>query len=325
MAVPSKTDRAEVEATPAPPDDDRPEAVKPKGTSTLARLQLIAQQPAALVASIVFLAFVVAAIFAGPVTPYEPLQIVSPPLQAPSAEHWLGTDEVGRDLFTRLVYGGRTSIMIGLAAAFLALVVGVPWGLVSGYYRGAVDTVSMRVTDGLLAFPGIILAMATVAVLGANATNVMIAIGIIQIPRFTRLVRAEALALREREFVSAAIVSGASDLYILRRALLPNVTSTVIVQFTLTFALAVLTEAGLSFIGLGVQPPHPTWGGMLNAAKNFTSTRLSYAVLAGSAIFVLVLCLSLIGDALRDVLDPDRVARSGADGSKTDTGELAGA
>lgn len=315
MATPRLARHADTE-DPAPrrSGDDEPEDSRPPETSTFARIRLIARQPAALVASVLFLLFVISALFASYITPYGPLEIVSPPLQSSSAEHWLGTDEVGRDLLTRLIFGGRTSMSIGLAAAFLALAIGVPWGLVSGYYRGIIDTVSMRVTDGLLAFPGIILAMATVAVLGANATNVMIAIGIIQIPRFTRLVRAEALALREREFVTAAIASGASDFYILRRAVLPNLMSTVIVQFTLTFALAVLTEAGLSFIGLGVQPPNPTWGGMLNAAKNFMSRRFMYGVLAGSAIFVLVLCLSLIGDALRDVLDPDRVARGGETG-----------
>jgi peptide/nickel transport system permease protein/oligopeptide transport system permease protein len=260
-------------------------------------------------AIIVFLVFAGAALFAGLLSPYGATEIAAPPLQPPSAEHWLGTDEVGRDLLTRVMYGARTSIGIGLAAAVLATVIGVPWGLASGYYRGFTDTLSMRVTDGMLAFPGIILAMATVAVLGPSAANVMIAIGIIQIPRFVRLVRAETLSIREREFVGAAIAAGASDAYVLRKSIFPNVTSTVIVQFTLSFALAVLTEAGLSFIGLGVQPPNPTWGGMLNTAKNFMGQTFLYAAVVGAAIFLLVLSLSLIGDSMRDVLDPDRVAR----------------
>jgi ABC-type dipeptide/oligopeptide/nickel transport system permease subunit len=284
-----------------------------KGMTTLGRLRLLTQQPSSVVAAVVFLLFLLAGVFAEFVTPYGPTEIVFRPLQGPSSAHWFGTDEIGRDVFTRVIYGGRSSIGIGLGAAVFAMIVGVPWGLVSGYFGGITDTISMRVTDGMLAFPGIILAMATVAVLGPSTTNVLIAIGIIQIPRFSRLVRAETLAQREREFVSAAIASGASDLYVLRKSILPNVTSTLIVQFTLSFALAVLTEAGLSFIGLGIQPPAPTWGGMLNTAKNFMTQQSLYATVVGSAIFLLVLSLSLIGDGLRDVLDPDRVALGSTD------------
>lgn len=284
-----------------------------KAMTTLGRLRLLAQQPAAMIAATVFLLFVLAAVFADFLTPYGATEIASRPLQGPSGAHWFGTDEIGRDVFTRVIHGGRTSIGIGLGAAVFALIIGVPWGLVSGYFGGITDTISMRLTDGMLAFPGIILAMATVAVLGPTVTNVLIAIGIIQIPRFSRLVRAETLAQREREFVAAAIASGASDFYVLRKSILPNVMSTLIVQFTLSFALAVLTEAGLSFIGLGVQPPSPTWGGMLNTAKNFMAQQSLYAMVVGSAIFLLVLSLSLIGDGLRDVLDPDRVALGDAD------------
>lgn len=284
-----------------------------KAMTNFGRLRLLVQQPSAFVAALVFLLFLVAAVFADFISSYGPTEIASIPLQGPSAEHWFGTDEIGRDVFTRVIHGGRTSMGIGLGAAIFALVIGVPWGLVSGYFGGLTDTISMRITDGLLAFPGIILAMATVSVLGPSIVNVLIAIGIIQIPRFSRLVRAETLAQREREFVSAAIASGASDLYILRKSIFPNVTSTLIVQFTLSFALAVLTEAGLSFIGLGVQPPTPTWGGMLNTAKNFMAQEPFYAAVVGTAIFLLVLSLSLIGDGLRDVLDPDRVARGAGD------------
>jgi len=290
------------------------------GVSTMERLKLLLHQPSAVVALVVFSVFALSALFADVLTAYGPTEIVGAPLQPASGKHWFGTDEIGRDILTRIIHGGRASIGIGLAAALLALIIGVPWGLISGYYKGLIDTISMRVTDGMLAFPGIILAMATVAVLGPSATNVMIAIGIIQIPRFTRLVRAETLAQREREFVSAAIASGASDFYVLRRSIFPNVTSTLIVQFTLSFALAVLTEAGLSFIGLGVQPPNPTWGGMLNTAKNYMNQAPLYALLVGSAIFLLVLSLSLIGDALRDVLDPDRVARGPGDADDTAAG-----
>lgn len=287
---------------------------KPSAAATLlSRLRLLLHQPSAVIAGVVFLLFVLAAVFADSITPYGPTQIVSRPLQGPSGAHWFGTDEIGRDVFTRVIHGGRASIGIGLGASLLALIIGVPWGLASGYFGGVADTISMRITDGMLAFPAIILAMATVAVLGASATNVLIAIGIIQIPRFSRLVRAETLAQKEREFVAAAVASGAGNFYVLRRSILPNVTSTLIVQFTLTFALAVLTEAGLSFIGLGIQPPTPTWGGMLNTAKNYIAQQSLYASVVGSAIFLLVLSLSLIGDGLRDVLDPDRVALGSTD------------
>jgi peptide/nickel transport system permease protein len=299
-------------------------AKKPSAAMTaLGRLRLLLHQPSAVVAGAIFLLFGGAALFADLITPYGPTQIVFAPLQDASSTHWFGTDEIGRDIFTRVIHGGRISIGIGLGAAVLALVIGVPWGLVSGYFGGITDTISMRITDGMLAFPGIILAMATVAVLGPSARNVLIAIGIIQIPRFSRLVRAETLAQREREFVSAAIASGASSFYVLRRSILPNVSSTLIIQFTLSFALAVLTEAGLSFIGLGVQPPTPTWGGMLNTAKNFMNQQPLYSAVVGSAIFLLVLSLSLLGDALRDVLDPDRVARGEADDQVSDAAAAA--
>lgn len=298
---------------------ESPEEIVPqkpsKAMTTFGRLRLLVHQPSALIAAIVLAVFVLTALLANWITGYEPTQIASAPLQSPSWAHWAGTDEIGRDVFTRMAYGARASIIIGFGAATLALVIGVPWGLISGYLGGLTDTVSMRVTDGMLAFPAIILAMATVAVLGPSATNVLIAIGIIQIPRFSRLVRAETLALREREFVMAGVTSGAGNFYTLRRSILPNISSTLIVQFTLSFALAVLTEAGLSFIGLGVQPPTPTWGGMLNTAKNFTAQQPVYAVAVGLVIFLLVLSLTLIGDGLRDVLDPDRVALGTGGGS----------
>jgi peptide/nickel transport system permease protein len=280
--------------------------------TVLQRLRLLRGQKAALLAAVTFMTMLVGGALAPFLTPYGPAEIVSIPLEGPSGAHWFGTDEIGRDLLTRMLYGARTSISIGLLAAIVAMVIGVPWGLVSGFYGRWVDTVSMRLTDALLAFPSIILAMATVAVLGPSAFNVVIAVGIVQIPRFTRLIRAETLVFKEREFVAAAQAAGATDFYIMRRGIFPNLTATLIVQFTLAFALAVLTEAGLSFIGLGVRPPAPTWGGMLNTAKNFTNFRLSYMVMTGIAVFLLVLSLSMLGDALRDVLDPDRVNKKTA-------------
>lgn len=281
-----------------------------RAITVLQRLRHLKGQRAALLAALIFLTMLFGGILAPYLTPYGPADVVSAPLEGPTGAHWFGTDEIGRDLLTRMLYGARTSMFIGLFAAIVAMVIGVPWGLVSGFYGSWTDTVSMRLTDALLAFPSIILAMATVAVLGPSALNVVIAVGVVQIPRFTRLIRAETLVFKEREFIAAAQAAGASDFYIMRRGIFPNLTATLIVQFTLAFALAVLTEAGLSFIGLGVRPPAPTWGGMLNTAKNFTSYRPGYMVIAGMAVFLLVLSLSMLGDALRDVLDPDRVNRT---------------
>lgn len=307
MGAADETRRDEVEMLSL---TERTDQSPDRAITVLQRLRHMRGQRASLLAALIFLAMLFGGILAPYLTPYGPTEVVSVPLEGPTGAHWFGTDEIGRDLLTRMLYGARTSMFIGLFAALVAMVIGVPWGLVSGFYGGWTDTVSMRLTDALLAFPSIILAMATVAVLGPSALNVVIAVGIVQIPRFTRLIRAETLVFKEREFIAAAQAAGATDYYIMRRGIFPNLTATLIVQFTLAFALAVLTEAGLSFIGLGVRPPAPTWGGMLNTANNFTSFRPGYMVMTGMAVFLLVLSLSMLGDALRDVLDPDRVNRT---------------
>ncbi len=273
------------------------------------RTAAIFRMPSAAIGIGIFVVFLLSGIFGGWISPYGPAEIVAAPLQSPSGAHWLGTDEIGRDILTRMMSGAGVSIEVGALAALIAMVIGVPWGLISGYYGGTVDRVSMRITDGMLAFPGIVLAMATVAVIGPSVLNIVLAVGILQIPGFSRLVRAETLTLKSRDFISAAIAAGATDRYLLRRSVLPNALPTIIVQFTLSFALAVLTEAGLSFLGLGIQPPQASWGGMLATAKNFMDQQFLYVVVSASAIFLLVLSLSMIGDGLRDASDPDRPAR----------------
>lgn len=243
------------------------------------------------------------------IVPYGPFEVVGTPLQRPSRAHWLGTDEIGRDVLSRLVIGTRITLVAGLVATLIALTVGVPMGLVSGYYGRGLDTAMMRITDGLLAFPPIILAMATVAILGPNLTNTMIAIGIVQIPRFSRLVRAVTLATKQLEYVQAARALGGDDLHIIRRAIFPNVASMVFVQFSLAFATAVLTEAGLSFLGLGSQPPSPSWGLMLDLGRKVLSKNPFYALSAGAAVFFIVLVFTLLGDTLRDFFDPFQTTR----------------
>jgi peptide/nickel transport system permease protein len=238
------------------------------------------------------------------VAPYDAFAVVAPPVQPPSLAHWLGTDEIGRDVFSRLVVGTRITLLAGAVATSIALAIGVPMGLVSGYYGRGLDAVMMRITDGLLAFPPIILAMAMVAVLGASLTNTMIAIGVVQTPRFSRLVRGVTMASKQLDYVQAARALGADDLHIIRRTILPNVASIVSVQFSLAFAAAVLTEAGLSFLGLGAQPPSPSWGLMLDLGRKLLSKNPFYALSAGAAVFLVVLVFTLLGDTLRDFLDP---------------------
>lgn len=249
------------------------------------------------------------AAFAGVIAPHSPTKPSGLPVSGPSWSHWFGTDEIGRDVFSRLLYGSRISLYVGFGATTIALVVGVPLGLVSGYVGGVVDAAIMRVVDGLLAFPPIILAMATVAVLGPDLRNTIIAIGIVQIPRFARQVRAMSTSLRDREFVLASRVIGGADLHIMTRVVLPNLVPVVMVQFTLTFATSVLTEAALSFLGLGAQPPTPSWGVMLNTGKTLLSMNPWLAVGAGAAIFSTVLVFTLLGDAVSDALNPFRSGR----------------
>lgn len=256
---------------------------------------------------VLFLGLLAVAVFASVIAPHGARDVVGLPIELPSSKYWLGTDEIGRDVFSRVIYGSRISLYVGFAATSISVVFGVPMGIISGYFGRLVDTITMRLTDGLLAFPPIILAMATVAVLGPNLRNTIIAIGVVQIPRFARLVRGVTLSLRDSEFVTAARALGGSHSYIMARAILPNLTSIILVQFTLTFATAVLTEAALSFLGLGAQPPTPSWGGMLDTGKTLLASNPWIAVGAGSAIFLTVLVFTLLGDTLSDVLNPYHV------------------
>jgi peptide/nickel transport system permease protein len=258
---------------------------------------------------VMFVALTILSFLAPAIAPYPYERFVGAPLQPPGPKSLLGTDEIGRDIFSRMLYGGRTSLTVGMSAALVALAAGLPLGLISGYYGGIYETVIMRVMDGLLAFPGLMLALAAIAVLGPNLRNTIIAIAIVSVPVFSRLTRASVLIFKEREFVQAVRGMGAGDPRILLRTILPHALPPLTVQFSLSFANAVLAEAGLSFLGLGVQPPLPSWGMMLNTGKNVMAMSPQYPVIAGAAVFLVVLSLNLVGDGLRDALDPFQITR----------------
>jgi len=250
------------------------------------------------------------ALFADIIAPYPPNeQDYLAITEAPSSAHWLGTDDLGRDILSRIIYGSRISLLVGVIAVGIALALGVSLGLVAGYTGGTSDDVIMRIVDAVQAFPGLILALGITAALGPGIEKVMIAIGIVSMPAIARLTRAQALSIREREFVHAARVLGASPLKIISRHIWPNVTAPIIVQATLLIASAILTEAGLSFLGVGVKPPTPTWGSMLRTGSQYLEVAPWLAFAPGMAIFATVLAFNFVGDGLRRALDPRLLSR----------------
>jgi peptide/nickel transport system permease protein len=245
------------------------------------------------------------AIFAKWIAPYDPSVINDGHyLEGPSGTFLLGTDQIGRDVLSRIIYGSRIALLVSLGAVGLSMVFGVPIGLFSGYQRGWIDEVIMRVTDAILSFPSLIIAVGLVAVLGSSLLNVIIAISVANLPWITRIVRSQVLSLREKEFVKAARSIGAKDWRIIISHIWPNCTAAVIVQATLGMAYAILVEAALGFVGIGVQPPTPTWGNMLRYSSGLLAEDPLLSIAPGIAIFVLVLSFNFVGDALRDVLDP---------------------
>ena len=224
--------------------------------------------------------------------------------KAPSATHWLGTDDLGRDILSRMIWGAQASLMAGVFSVAIAVFIGVPFGLVAGYFGGWVDQVISRVTEALLAMPFLITAIALAAFLGPSLTNAMIAIGLSAMPIFVRLTRGQVLAVKTEDYVEGARSVGLGHVDIMLRYILPNVFAPIIVQATLTIATAIIAEASLSFLGLGQQPPAPSWGSMLNVAKNFLSQAPWMAMWPGVAIFLVVIGFNLLGDGLRDALDP---------------------
>jgi peptide/nickel transport system permease protein len=248
---------------------------------------------------------VVCAVGAPVLFPYDPAAM-SPPerFQAPSLVHPLGTDQFGRDLATRLAYGTRSSLGVAVAVVGIAGSVGIFLGGIAGFYRSWLDEALMRLMDTLQAFPAILLALLLMTALGSNLTNVLIALGVVYIPSFARITRASFLALRESEFVVAARVLGGTDGRLIVRHVLPNSLAPITVQATLSMGFAVLAEAGLSFLGLGVQPPTPSWGSMLNEGRGFMRQSLGLSIFPGLMIAATMFSLNAVGDALRDLLDP---------------------
>ncbi len=222
----------------------------------------------------------------------------------PSAAHWLGTDEIGRDVLARMVWGAQASLLAGVVSVGIALLLGVPLGILAGYFGGWTDAIISRCTEALLAAPFLILAIALAAFLGPSLTNAMIAIGISAMPIFVRLTRGQVLNIKTADYVESAHAIGLSNYRILSRYIFPNVLPPILVQATLTIATAIIAEASLSFLGLGQQPPAPSWGSMLNTAKNFLNQAPWMAMWPGIAIFLVVLGFNLLGDGLRDALDP---------------------
>ncbi len=259
----------------------------------------------AVVGLILLTIFILSAIFAPLLTPYSPTQRdYRTRLQAPSAQHLLGTDYLGRDLLTRIIYGARVSLQVGLISVGIALIVGVVLGSLAGYFGGTLDLLIMRGIDIMLAFPSILLAIAIMAILGPSLSNAMLAIGIVAIPQYARIVRSSVLSIKGNEFVEAANALGLSNTRIIFRHVLPNCLAPIIVQATLGVATAILDAAGLSFLGLGAQPPTPEWGAILAECRPYLRNAPWTVAFPGLAIVLVVLALNLLGDGLRDALDP---------------------
>lgn len=259
----------------------------------------------AVIGLVVLAVLIFVAIFGTRIAPYEINEInIAERLQAPSGQHWFGTDELGRDVLSRVVVAARVSLQVGFIAVGFALFAGVPLGLLAGYYRGWVDAVLMRAMDVLFSFPAILLAIAILAVLGTGIGNAMIAIGLVYTPIFARITRGSVLVVSEEVYIRAARSLGARDGRIIFTHILPNVMAPIIVQTTLSLAFAILSEAALSFLGLGVQPPNPAWGRMLSEGRNFFQQAPWMGIFPGLAILATVMAFNFVGDGLRDALDP---------------------
>ena len=281
---------------------------RPRGWSKspqIVALRKLFRIPQASFGIVVLALALITALGADYIAPFDPEDMdFSNLLGGVSAEHWLGTDQLGRDTFSRLVYGSQVALIVSLGAIGLGVLIGVPLGLVSVYFRGWVDDLLMRAMDALTVFPSLLIAVALAATMGASLLTVILAIGIANVPWIARIVRSQGLSVREQDYVAAATAGGMGHLRIIAKHIFPNTLAPVIVQATLGMGYAVLTEAALGFIGVGVQPPTPTWGAMLQQAFPHLEKQPLMSIVPGFAIFMLVLAFNFIGDSLRDILDP---------------------
>jgi len=269
-----------------------------------AALRTFLKNKGAVIGTILLLACIGTAVFAPLIAPYDPLDVVGTSRQAPAPRYLLGTDLLGRDVFSRIIFGARISLTIGLISVAIGLSVGTSMGLPSGYYGGWIDSVIMRLIDTMLALPGILLALVVIAALGPSLANVMIAVGISSIPLYARLVRGSCLSIRELDYVQAAKVIGSSDARIMLRHILPNLVGPVIVLSTLQVGSAILVGAALSYLGMGAQPPTPEWGLMTADGRAYLTRAWWMSTFPGLAIFLVVMTLNMVGDGLRTALDP---------------------
>lgn len=277
----------------------------PEEPARVSSWRLLLANPVTVVSAAVLVAVVAIALFAGWLVPYGVNDIDVPDaLRGPSGAHWFGTDELGRDVLSRVLVAIQASMRVAVVSVAFAVVVGVTVGVLAGYRGGWLDTVFMRIVDVMFAFPVLLLALAVVAILGPGVTTTILAIGIVYTPIFARVARASTLSVRVEPYVAVSRTMGTGDLYILTRHVLPNIAGPLIVQTSLSLAFAILSEAALSFLGLGIQPPQPSLGRMIFDSQGFVTLAWWMAVFPGAAIFVIVLAFNLFGDGLRDVLDP---------------------
>lgn len=281
--------------------------VNKKNSQWLEITRMLSKNKMAMLGLVILILLVLLAIFANVIADYETVVIkqnLANRLSPPNSQNWLGTDEFGRDIFARLIHGARVSLKVGILAVGLSIIIGGTLGAISGFYGGYTDNVIMRVMDIFLAVPSILLAIAIVSALGPSIINLMVAISISSVPRYARIVRASVLSIRDQEFIEAAKAIGASNTRIIFKHIIPNSLAPVIVQGTLGVASAILSTAGLSFIGLGIQPPDPEWGSMLSGGRQYLRYAWWVTTFPGVAIMITILSLNLLGDGLRDALDP---------------------
>ncbi len=291
-------------ATPAVPGTVAPLGEVSRQRTQVGWWRLLIKNPVGMVGAVIVSLTILTAIGAPIIAPFDPAHQAATRLLGPSFTHLFGTDELGRDTFSRIVYGARVSLEVGIIAVFVSLIFGGLLGIISAYAGGTVDAIVMRFVDILFAFPGLILAIVIAGLLGPSSRNAMIAIGVIYTPAFARVIRGSVLSILSELYIEAARVSGTTTVQLIGRHIMPNIIAPLIVMVTVYLSSAILAEAGLSFLGLGAQPPQPSWGGMLNAARTYMEINPWMAIAPGLAIMIVVLGLNFLGDGLRDVLDP---------------------